>query len=674
MKIHSVIVWFFLILFLVVLDCRCFAQAAEAERKVGETLETAIPQEQQTEGETPPQTKAEVKVEAVKKIAQAGQEITSQSRFKELRPFGHNLFDTAPSAFAPPTGVPVGPDYPLGPGDSLTVQIWGNQLLTSLIEKSVSGESNSTTESKTSYKVIVTPQGNIFFPRIGVITVLGMTVEGLERELEKRLSEIYAGVKVGVMLTSLRTITVFVIGEVQRPGSYTVNSLSTVFNALYVAGGPNTRGSMRNIKFIRNGKTSDTVDLYRYLLEGDKSQDYRLEAGDTLFVPPVGMKVAIAGEVLRPAAYEFKGKVTLKDVVDTAGGILPSAYTQRIQVDRVQDNKRVLFDIDALKLAVEEKSEIEILDGDTIFVFSVLDIYRNRVTILGNVKRPGIYELKPDMRVSRLVEEAEGIFDDTYLNRAEIYRLREDSTTEIIPFNLSNALNLMEGPDVKLQNRDKVFIYSYATVEQTPYVRVTGQVKSPEAYPLTSNTKVSDLIFRANGIKPKEAYLDRADVFRLNADGSVIVIPVNLKLVLDGDLKADILLHENDDLVVYSKEQLNKIPHVQIQGAVGYPGTYTLALNMKIKDLFFMAGGLTKDAYALRAELIRTKDTGEIQIMPFNPYSLFHENDEKENLELQNYDKIIVYLKGEAERRKRKSYRHLKSQSRSFPRLLTSRH
>ena len=641
-----------LTLFLAALSSRCLAQeTAEVSGEAAETPEMTIPQDQQTEVETPPETEGETPAEEVEDIAEEDiLQITRQSRFRELKSFGHNMFDAAPSAFAPPTGVPVGPDYPLGPGDSLTIHIWGNKLLTSLIEKSVSGESNATTENKTGYRAVVSPQGNIFFPRIGVITVLGMTVESLERELERRLSEIYTGVKVSVMLASLRTITVFVIGEVQRPGGYSVNSLSTLFNALYVAGGPNRRGSMRDVKLIRNDQTLDTVDLYRYLLEGDKSQDYRLEGGDTIFVSPVGTRIAVAGEVLRPAGYEFKRQVTLKDVIETAGGILPSAYTQRIQVERVRDNKRKLFDIDASKLAIIRKNDIEMLDGDMIVVFSVLDIYHNRVTILGNVKRPGMYELKPSMRVSQLVEEAEGLLADTYLDRAEIYRLREDSASEVISINLADALSGKEDADVELQNLDKIFIYSHAAVEQTPYVRVSGQVKHPGAYLLTPGAKISDLIFKANGVKPKEAYLDRSNLFRLKEDGSVVVIPVNLKQVLDGDATEDILLEENDDLIVYSKGELNKIPRVEIQGAVIRPGTYALALNMRMKDLFFIAGGLTQTAYPPRAELIRTEETGEVKIIPFNPYSLLYEDHEAENLALQNYDRIIVYAKNDAER------------------------
>ena len=649
-------------LFFIILDCRCLAQVADGEvEKTQEELKAKILQEKQTE-ESLLEAKVKTQADALKEITEEDPEEVKKKegdtlerrklRFKELNTFGHSMFDMAPSTFVPPTGVPVGPDYPLGPGDSLTIYIWGDKLPTGLIDNAVPGESRSTAD-RSNYRVAVSPQGSIFFPRVGVITVLGMTVEVLETELEQRLSEVYqTGVKLSVMLTNLRTITVFVIGEVQRPGSYSVNSLSTLFNALYVAGGPNDRGSMRNIKLMRNGETLDTVDLYRYLLEGDKSQDYRLQAGDTIFVPTAGMKVAVIGEVLRPAIYEFKNQVTMKEVIETAGGIRPSAYTQRIQLDRVIDNERILVDIDASKLDVDEESDIEILDSDTIFVFSVLDIYRNQVTILGNIRRPGIYELKPDMRVSQLLEESEGLLNDTYLDRAEIYRLTEDSTTEIIPFNLAEALNGKEDADFQLQNLDKIFIYASTTVDALPTVRIVGQVKNPDVYPLTPNVKVSDLIFRANGINPIEAYLERADLFRLKKDGSVIVIPVNVGKVLDGDAEEDIPLQESDQLVIYSKSELNKIPHVEIRGAVAHPGTYALASNMRIKDLFFIAGGLTKDAYTLRAELIRTEDTGEIRIIPFNPYSLIHENNEQESLALRNYDKIIVYLKTEAERKK----------------------
>lgn len=569
---------------------------------------------------------------------------------EKLEPFGYATFDRAPSAFVPQMGVPVGKDYALGPGDDIIVYLWGNKLLMSLWEKA-EGQNAADRVSK---EIEVSPEGTIFLPQLGIITVVGMTIEQLEKNLEKRLQDLYSGIKVEVTLNRMRLIEIYVVGDMVRPGSYYVYSTSTVFNGLYVAGGPSVKGSMRKIKLFRRDKEEKTIDLYMYLLHGDKNQDYRLEAGDTIHVPPIGKTAAISGEVVRPARYELLGHENLKDLIKMAGGILPTAYLPRIQVDRIDNNQtRTVMDIDAAEVLNGRKEDIKIQDGDMVLILSVLEIYKNRVSIEGNVQRPGSYELQDNMRVSDLIRLAEGLLPNTDLVHVEIYRIRSDSTTEFIPFNLSKLLAGDKSQDILLQNKDRVVIHTPEDVKQPPSLGIRGEVETPGKYDLTYGMRISDLVFKAGSVKAQTAYFDRADLFRVTEDGNIVALAFNLAAALKGDPQENLMLKGYDEVVIYSRTDLNKIPFAQVEGEVANPGRYQLASNMKLKDLIFRAGGPTGDAYRARGELFRVLEDGSTQLIPFDLAALMNgdgsdgSDGEADNIPLQHYDRLVIYNKSE---------------------------
>jgi polysaccharide export outer membrane protein len=407
----------------------------------------------------------------------------------ELKQFGHDIFRQPPTTFAPVDKVPVGPDYVIGPGDEIRINVWGR----------IEG----------SYSVVVDRDGNIAIPKIGVIGVTGLTFKELKEVLQREFSKYYTGFEMNVSMGQLRTIRVYVVGHAERPGAYTVSSLSTLVNALFEAGGPSKTGSMRNIEVKRNGKTIVHFDMYDLLLRGDKTKDIRLMSEDVIYIPPVGPLVAIAGSVKRPAIYELKDEKTVKDIIEMAGGLSDIAFRYRVQIERIFENSRqIIFEAD-----FNEALSYEIKGGDLVKIFQVFSDKRY-VRISGAVQRPGEYGYKEGLTMKELLMMAGGFKYFAYTKSAELTRVtptQEGPKTEKIIFSPEKALEGDPEHNIKLQQDDYIFIRAIPEWDLYKTVQITGEVKFPGTYTIKKGERLSDLLKRAGGFTDK-AYL-RGAVF-----------------------------------------------------------------------------------------------------------------------------------------------------------------
>jgi protein involved in polysaccharide export with SLBB domain len=515
-------------------------------------------------------------------------------------PFGFNLFAAATSQFAPLADMAPGPDYVLGPGDQLIVTLWGSVEFSGDLE--------------------VNREGRIVLPEVGVIRVAGLTIADVEAKLTKEFGRVYKDFFLDVSLGEMRAITVFVVGDVRRPGAYRVSSMATAFHALYVAGGPAAHGSLRDVKVIRNNQVISKIDFYEYLLRGDKGHDVRLEAGDTIFIPPVGKTSIVVGEVRRPAQYELVGGESVTDLIELAGGLTAASYVKRLQLDRIVNNeRRVVRDVD-LSASMDDSlgrllSDIPLMDGDLVRVFRVLDVRTNMVRLTGNVEREGVYELKPGMRIRDIILAAEGILLETYMQRAEIVRLKSHLTVEILAFDLGAALDGDPEHNLLLQNQDWIVVYAEAEVKPADRVAIFGNVRNEGTYELAPNMQVSDVIFRAGGLKESahllEGYVSRVmPPQAVDSDSISILISFNVQdVVTRDDSPENIRLRPHDKVIIRSIPGWQLQELVYVTGEVRFPGPYSLTRKgERFSDLIVRAGGTTAEAFLKGASFIRPEE------------------------------------------------------------------
>ncbi len=407
----------------------------------------------------------------------------------DISQFGYDLFAKPPSTFAPTLSVPVGPDYVVGPGDTIRVEVWGK----------VEGNWN----------VVVSNDGNISLPKAGVFGVTGLSFKELKDLLHKNFSKYYTGFEMNVSMGPLRTIQVYVVGNAQRPGAYTISSLSTIINALFEGGGPSKTGSMRNIQVKRNGKTVVTFDLYDFLLQGDKTKDIRLMPEDVIFIPPVGPLVGIAGNVKTPAIYELKGETRLLDLIDMAGGITGIAFTGRVQVQRVENHHaRTMFEGDLIDVENNPAKNFILQDGDLAKIFAVVDTAKT-VTVTGAVAHPGQYGVNPGVtKVSDIISLTGGLLYYTS-NQAEVTRVtvtQSGPKTEIFVIDLAKAMQGDPQHNVPLQMNDYLLVRTVPEWNLYRTVTLTGEVRYPGTYTFKQGETLSSVIERAGGFTVR-AYL-----------------------------------------------------------------------------------------------------------------------------------------------------------------------
>lgn len=533
-------------------------------------------------------------------------------------PFGQSVFLSATTQFQPLAVGPVDPSYMLGPGDQIQLILTGDVEL--------------------AYSLDVTREGFVVVPDVGQVFVNGLTLDDLRESLYRSLGAIYSGVRrtdpttrFHVSLGRLRTNQVFLIGEVSLPGAYQVSGTATVFNALYSAGGPSDNGSMRSVQVRRGGNALRDVDLYDYLIIGDTSDDVRLEHGDLLFVPFAGPRVLIEGLVRRPAIYELKEGEGLRDVLGFAGGALPDAYVQGVQVERIlpvaertPERERVLIDVNLIERAGGE--DFELIDGDQVNIPSINDRLDNRVALEGHVQRPGVFELTNGMLLSDLLDRSGGLLPDAFEAVAHLIRLVPTDSTYVLE---QVSLDGLGQPvvDVQLRELDRVVIYGRSVLRNSGLVSISGEVKNPGVFSLLEGMTAQDLLLAAGGFSatadPYTAELARRGNALLLTDRIVVsqditfgrTLPSPLDLMENGDTSmgaetaasADaVALQDGDRIFVRRLQALREEGDVQIIGEVLYPGPYPLEFRgERVSSLVARAGGLTPEAYTPGARVIR---------------------------------------------------------------------
>jgi len=421
-------------------------------------------------------------------------EPTKTSLFERTLPgnltqFGYALFNKTVSTFTIPATMPVGPDYIIGPGDHFTLTLWG------------------TTEGI--FNLQVTKEGTVTLPKVGVVPVAGIRFGELEKTIKRHLSRYYNDFNLSIAMGGLKTLTIYVAGEVVTPGSYSLSSLTSVYGALFSAGGPTKMGSLRTIQVLRSGKVIKTIDLYDFLLKGDRSQDIKLQNEDTVFVPLIGPVAGVAGTVYRPAIYELKGQETLSDLIETAGGLLPSALGGRLQLTRYVDNQRKVFldiKLDNVQPGSTRSSDAfqeKVRNMDTISIRPLYDKVWETVELGGVVANPGRFQWRPDIRLREVIIQGQ-LLPQSDMKRAEVIRITKDMMNRtIIPVDLAALMTGDESQNITLEPQDQIRVYS--SLKAAEKVSVSGEVVRAGEYEINQGERLSDLMLRVGGFT-KEAY------------------------------------------------------------------------------------------------------------------------------------------------------------------------
>lgn len=509
--------------------------------------------------------------------------------------FGADLFNGASTTFEPNLRLATPLNYILGPEDQLNINVYGNSLV--------------------NWKLNVSPEGNINIPGVGVVNVNGKTIEQATAAIKTKLAAnnyaIGRGTSVQVTLGDIRSIKVIINGEVVRPGTYTLPSLATVFNALYASGGPNTNGSFRQVEVIRNNRIIKKLDVYDFLLKGNQSNNIALRDQDIIRVPTYRVRVEMAGEVKRPALYEVIPGESLQDVINFSGSFSDLAYSARIKVLQITDQQRSITDV----YEADFKNYTP-LRGDKYIVDRILEAFKNRVSISGAVIRPGDYELEKGLTLSRLIAKASGLRPDAFTERGIIMRNRADNTKEVLPFNVQSIINKTT-PDILLQKEDVVSISSISDLRDKYEVNIVGEVRRPGNFAFAQGLTVEDVILNAGGFTQGASTkrievsrrINNTDPTKLNGTiAQVYTVSVDSLLGLNGGVKYQ--LQPFDVVSVYSLPGYEQLKTVKIEGEVMYPGYYSVQKkNERISDLIARAGGLTPSAFTEGGTLKRDNNS-----------------------------------------------------------------
>ena len=529
-----------------------------------------------------------------------------------------------------PMDVPAGPDYVVGPGDGLSIDLWGG--VTRRFYRTVDRE------------------GRVSLPEVGPLLVSGKSLADVQESLQQLLRTEFRQISVDVSLGRIRTIRIYEVGDVASPGAYDVSSLSTPLNALFVAGGPTQKGSMRIVKHYRGNQLIEDVDLYDLLLHGVKNNLQRLENGDSVLVPPIGRQVTVEGMVRRPAVYELKDEKNLANVLELAGGLLPTATLRHIEVQRLVTHERqtmLSFDLpesDNDSEVTRKLEAFEIQDGDRIRVFPIAPYNQDAVYLEGHVIRPGRYSYRANMKVTDVIASYKDLLPEPANQYAEIIRLNApDFHPTVESFDLAGALTNPEQAPT-LHAMDTVRIFSRFDFENPPTVSVLGDVRGPGTYRTTGQIHLSDAVHLAGGLAP-DAKTEDAQVFRYLPDGKSKIFSVSLSLALEGDPSANILLQPRDRLLIHRNPVAIEPPSVYVKGDVGKPGRYPLTTNMTVADLIHVGGGLKPSANTQTADLTHY-EWGDKQVLTgeHKPITISAalSGDPNANLPLSNGDVLTI--------------------------------
>lgn len=560
----------------------------------------------------------------------------------DLRPkiFGAELFANSDISFEPNLRMATPKNYIIGPDDQLLIDLSG--------------------DNDVNYNLKVSPDGTIRLQYVGPVAVAGLSVEQATAKIRSSMASTYPSLRNGrteiaVNLGNIRSIKVTILGEVVKPGSYTLSSLSTVFNALNASGGPNTNGSFRKIQVIRNNKVVSTIDVYDFLLNGIQKGNVRLQDQDIINIPVYQNRVEMAGEVKRPALFEVLSTESLADVIRFAGGFSNKAYTATIKVLQNTNKERKITDVNA-----ENFDTYSPLNGDKYVVEQILDRFANRVEITGAVFRPGQFELDKGLTLKGLISKAEGITEDAFLNRGYINRLNADNSPSLISFDVAKVLAGTEA-DIPLQREDKVTISSIFDLRDEYKVSIQGEVREPGTFEYGDNMSLEALIQMAGGFK-EGATPNRIEISRrvknsdalsksaVTADLFTVNVDQNLKLVGD-----KFILKPYDIVSVRNATGYEVQRQVKVEGEVLYPGVYTIsAKNERLSDLIRRVGGLTPSAYVEGASLkrpgpaaVKTNDKNAIDTKEEEDRKLLNlrrlqETGAKDTVSMETNQKIIT--------------------------------
>lgn len=519
----------------------------------------------------------------------------------ENRVFGRNIFNTKNLTFEPSVNLATPPNYRLGPGDEVVIDIWGT--------------------SQNTIRRQISPDGTINIEKIGPVNLNGMTVAEANNYMKKVLGKTYSGLdtpdgtlEIRLTLGNARTIQINVMGEVVQPGTYALSSFSTVFHALYRAGGVNDIGSLRNVQVTRNGKNVATVDVYEFIMKGKTQDDIRLQEGDVIIVPAYEALVQISGNVKRPMKFEMKKDETLSTLLNYAGGFSSDAYTRSLRVVRQNGEE---YEINTVKEI--DYSVYRMRNGDVVTAEAILNRFTNKLEIRGAVYRPGIYQLSGQLNTVReLVDEAKGLMGDAFTNRAVLQREREDLTSEVISVDIRGIL-AGTSPDIPLQKNDILYIPSIHDLEDRGDVTIFGEVAKPDSYPFSDNMTLEDLIIRAGGLR-EAASTVRVDVSRRIKDpkstdytdsiGQTFTFALKDGFVIDG--QQGFVLQPYDQVFVRRSPGYQAQQNVQVTGEVLFGGTYAMTnREERLSDVIRKAGGATPNAYLRGAKLTRVANEAE---------------------------------------------------------------
>lgn len=561
--------------------------------------------------------------------------IPFETTTNENKIFGRNIFNNKNLTFAPSQNLATPANYKLGPGDEIIIDIWG--------------------ANQNTIRQMISPDGYINVESLGLVYLNGMTVNEADNYLRKELNKIYSGItgenptsEIKVTLGQIRTIQINVMGEVLLPGTYALSSFSTIFHALYKAGGVNELGSLRNIHLVRNGQKVANVDVYNFILKGKTMNDIRLQEGDVIIVPPYEMLVDIQGNVKRPMFYEMKDGESLKTLIEYAGNFTGDAYTKNIRLTRQNGREYQIHTVDDIDYSV-----FKLMDGDVLNVSAMLDRFENKLEIKGAVYRPGIYQYSGQLNtVKQLVEKAEGIMGDAFLGRAMLHREREDLTKEVIQVDLKNILNGTK-PDIALQRNDELYIPSIHDLQDLGQISVFGEVARPGDFPFAENTTLEDIIIQAGGLRESASSV-RVDVSRRIKDskgtevsstiGEMYTFSLKDGFVIDGE--PGFKLKPYDQVFVRRSPVYQAQINVRVNGEVLYAGTYALTQKTeRVSSLVQKAGGLTPYAYVKGAKISRRINEEERRRME-TVLDMARTADEKDSIDVKKLELGNIYYVG----------------------------
>ena len=517
---------------------------------------------------------------------------------KSSKVFGRDIFNNKSLTFEPNMNIATPQNYRLGPGDAVIIDIYG--------------------ASQKTIQSTVSPDGEVTIEGYGPVNVSGLTVAQANARLRNTVGSRYRSSRVKLTVGQTKTIMVNVMGEVKAPGTYTLSAFATVFHALYMAGGTNDLGTLRNIKVYRNNRLVTVVDIYDYILNGKLTGNVRLADNDVIVVGPYDCLVTIAGKVKRPMIYEMKKNESVNSLLKYSGGFAGDAYKKSVRVNRKTGREKSVYNVEEFDFA-----NFRIDDGDSVSVDSILPRYANTVEIKGAVFRPGMYNLGEQINsVRTLIEHAEGLTEDAFTNRAVMHRMKQDRNLEVISVDLAG---IMSGklPDIPLKENDVLFIPTRQdkSIERTLTIR--GEVQYPGVYKYAENETVEDFVLQAGGLTDKASTVN-VMVSRRVKDATALrpdsIIAQNFTLSLkDGfviDGKEGFKLMPFDEVLIRKSPAYSEQQNVAIEGEVMFGGAYALSRrNARLSDLFLKAGGATDQAYIKGARLIRRANATERERM-----------------------------------------------------------